>query len=272
MAVIIISRGAHHKGEEVAEKTAQKLGYACVSRDILLEASQQYNVPEIKLKKSMERAPGFFERLGFEKQKYIAYVQSALLKRLKEDNIVYHGLAGQFFIQNISHVLSVRIIVDIKDRVSYCMRSEGVTAIKALDMLNRLDGERKKWGQYLYGIDITDPNQYDLIINIKKLSVDDAVDLICRGLSYEKFKTTRESQQAMNDLALAAEVKAILLGDISPQEVSAHKGTVTVTVEATILQESGLVAKVEELVKEIEGVKEVKVETLPYIQSVQIVE
>jgi len=55
MSVIIISRGAHHKGEEIAEKTAQKLGYSCVSRDILLEASQKYNVPEIKLKKSISR-------------------------------------------------------------------------------------------------------------------------------------------------------------------------------------------------------------------------
>jgi cytidylate kinase len=272
MSVIIISRGAHHKGEQVAEKTAQKLGYSCVSRDILLEASKQYNVPEIKLKKSMERAPGFLERLGFEKQKYISYVQSALLRRLKEDNIVYHGLAGHFFIKEISHALTARIIVDIKDRVEYCMQSEKVSESKARDMLKKLDEERKKWGQYLYGIDITDPALYDLVINITKFSADDAVDLLCRSIEFEKFKTTRESQQEMEDLALAAEVKAVLMGDIPPQDVTARNGIVTATIQTTILQETALVNKVEQLSKQVKGVKEVRVEVLPYIQSVEIVE
>jgi cytidylate kinase len=272
MSVIIISRGAHHKGEQVAEKTAQKLGYACVSRDILLEASKQYNVPEIKLKKSMERAPGFLERLGFEKQKYISYVQSALLKRLKEDNIIYHGLAGHFFVKNISHALMVRIIVDIKDRVEYCMQSEKVSESKAYDMLKKLDEERKKWGQYLYGIDITDPALYDLVVNITKFSVDDAVDLVCRSIQMEQFKTTPESQQAMEDLAIAAEVKALLMGDVPPQEVEAKNGIVTVTIQSTMLQEADLVARVENLSRQVEGVKGIKVEVLPYIQSVEIVE
>jgi cytidylate kinase len=272
MSVIIISRGAHHKGEEVAERAAQKLGYSCVSRDILLEASKQYNVPEIKLKKSMERAPGFLERLGFEKKKYISYVQASLLKRLKEDNIVYHGLAGHFFVKHISHVFSVRIIVDMKDRVSYCMRSEGVSEAKALDMLKKLDDERKKWGQYLHGIDITDPSLYDLVINIEKLSVDDAAYLICKGVGFDKFKTTPESQQFMEDLAVAAEVKAVLMGEVTPKEVSAQNGIVTITIESPILQEAALVARVEKLAKEVEGVKGITIETVPYIQSVHIIE
>jgi cytidylate kinase len=272
MSVIIISRGAHHKAEEVAEKTAQRLGYSCVSRDILLEASKQYNVPEIKLKKSMERAPGFLERLGFEKQKYISFVQSALLKRLKGDNTVYHGLAGHFFIKDIPHVLTVRIIVDIKDRIEYCMQSEKVSESKAYDMLKKLDEERKKWGQYLYGIDISDPALYDLVINITKFSVEDAVAIICRSIEFEKFKTTRESQQAMEDLALAAEVKAALMDDIPPHAVTAKYGIVTVTIQSTIFQEAEWVSRVEQLGKQVEGVKEIKVETLPYIQSVEIVE
>jgi cytidylate kinase len=268
MSVIIISRGAHHKGEEIAEKTAQKLGYSCVSRDILLEASQKYNVPEIKLKKSMERAPGFLERLGFEKQKYISYVQSALLKRLKEDNIVYHGLAGHFFIKDISHVLSVRIIVDIKDRVSYCMKSENVSEPKAYDMLKKLDEERKKWGQYLYGIDISDPGLYDVVINIQKFSVDDAVDIICNAIALEKFRTTPETQQAMEDLALAVEVKAVLMDKVPPKEVAAQNGVVKVTIQASsILQETEFSRCVEELCKTVEGIKQIKVESLPYIQS-----
>ena len=272
MSIIIISRGAHHKGEEVAEKTAQKLGYACISRDILLEASQQFDVPEIKLKKFMERTPGFFERLGFNKEKYIAYIQSALLKRLKEDNIVYHGLAGHFFVKNISHALSVRVLVDIRDRVQYCMRSEKVSESKAIDMLKKLDEDRKKWGQYLYGIDISDPVLYDVVINIQKFSTDDAAEIIYSAVQYEKFKTTPESRQAMEDLAVAAEVKAVLMDHIIPIAVTAQNGNVTVTIPASMLIESEIAELINELAKSAEGVKEVTVAGAPYVQSIEIVE
>lgn len=272
MSVIIISRGAHHKGGEVAEKTAQKLGYACVSRDILLEASKQFNVPEIKLKKSMERAPNFLERLGFEKEKYITYVQSLLLKRLNEDNIVYHGVSGSIFVKNISHVLSTRIIVDINDRIAYCMQSEKVSESKACVMLKKLDEERKKWGKHLYGVDISDPSFYDIVINIQKLSVEDAAQIICSTVALDKFKTTPESRQAMEDLALAAEVKAVLMSTIAPKYVTAQDGKVVVTIQASMLQEAQLAKDVEELGNNVEGVKEIKVETLPYIQSAEIVD
>jgi hypothetical protein len=139
-------------------------------------------------------------------------------------------------------------------------------------MLKKLDEERKKWGQYLHGIDITDPALYDLVINIEKLSVDDAADLICRGVEFDKFKTTPESRQLMEDLAVAAEVKASLIGEVVPKEVSAQNGIVTITIESPFLQEAALVARVEKLAREVRGVKGITVETVPYIQSVHIVE
>jgi hypothetical protein len=46
MSIVTISRGSYSRGKEVAEKVAQKLGYECISRDILLETSEQFNIPE----------------------------------------------------------------------------------------------------------------------------------------------------------------------------------------------------------------------------------
>lgn len=46
MAIITISRGSYHRGREVAETLAARLGYECVSREILLEASNEFNIPE----------------------------------------------------------------------------------------------------------------------------------------------------------------------------------------------------------------------------------
>ena len=48
MTIITISRGSYSKGKEIAEKTAQKLGYECVRREIILEATGKYHLPEIE--------------------------------------------------------------------------------------------------------------------------------------------------------------------------------------------------------------------------------
>ncbi|MFC1906918.1 AAA family ATPase, partial [Chloroflexota bacterium] len=116
MSIITISRGSYSRGKEIAEKVAEKLGYECIGRDSLIEASKQFNIPEIKLIRAIHGAPSILERFGYGKEKYIAYIQAALLRHVKKDNIVYHGLAGHFLLEGISHVLKVRISSDIEDR------------------------------------------------------------------------------------------------------------------------------------------------------------
>jgi len=63
MPIITISRGSYSKGKAVAEKAAQSLGYECISRDIILEASKEFDVPEIKLIRAIHDAPGVLDRL-----------------------------------------------------------------------------------------------------------------------------------------------------------------------------------------------------------------
>ena len=57
MSIITISRGSYSRGKEVAETLARELGYECVSREIILEASEQFNIPEIQLVHAIEDAP-----------------------------------------------------------------------------------------------------------------------------------------------------------------------------------------------------------------------
>ena len=49
MAIIVVSRGCYHRGSEVAKKAAAELGYECISREVLLEASALFDIPELQL-------------------------------------------------------------------------------------------------------------------------------------------------------------------------------------------------------------------------------
>ena len=62
MAIITISRGSYSQGKAVAEKLAEKLNYECISRDILLEASEHFNIPEFKLIPAIHDSPSILDR------------------------------------------------------------------------------------------------------------------------------------------------------------------------------------------------------------------
>lgn len=264
MSIVTISRGSYSHGREVAEKVARKLGYECIAREVLLEASEQYNVPETKLLEAIQNAPSILDRFLYGKERYIAYIQAALLRHFRKDNVVYHGMAGHFFVRGIPHVLKVRIIADLEERIRIVMQREKIDRKDAIRYIEQLDEERRKWSKYLYGIDTWDPSLYDLVLHIRKLTVDDAVEIICHTLKMEQFRTTPESQRAMEDLAMAAEVKAAIAASRPDAEVSCKDGIVLVRLRAPEVQEDAIKEEVREAVRTVQGIKELRVEVIPH--------
>lgn len=287
MSIITISRGAYSRGEEIAEKVAQKLGFECVSREVLVEASEEFNVPEIKLLRAFRDAPSIFDRFTFGKEKYNSYIQTALLEHFQRDNVVYHGLAGHYFIGGVSHVLKVRIIDRMEGRVEQVMHREavfdqaaaamkglvkqgltlpgshrGISKERALHILEESDEARRQWGLYLYGIDTTDSSIYDLVIHINKLSAVDAAEVICFAAGLSHFQATPQSQQTMDDLLLAARVKASLIERYPRVNVTANEGSVYVGLEgASSSQEQ----EIRDTLGHIQGVKEIDVYSQPFV-------
>lgn len=258
MSIIIISRGSFSKGKEVAEQVAHRLNYATLSREVLIEASKEFNIPQIKLDHAINDAPSFLERFTFGKQRYIAYIECALLEQLQKDNVVYHGLAGHFFVRNIPHVVKVRILADLEDRIQTRKTQEEASRSKLIDNLEKDDHARRQWGLKLYGMDPWDASLYDLVIHTQKLTIENAVDLICHTVEYDQFKTTPESQRAINDLTLAAKVKTTIVEKYPNCEVTAKSGAVDIAVHA---HASRMDMEIEEVVKS-------EAERIPGVQSV----
>ena len=259
MAIITISRGSYSRGKEVADKVAEKLGYDCIGREALLQASDQYDIPEVRLIRTTHDATSILDSLIGGKERYVAYIQAALTSRVKKDNIVYHGLLGQFLLQGVSHVLKVRIIAPLEYRINVVMVRDNVERRKAIRILRRDDEERYRWARKLFLVDPRDCNLYDLTLNIDKCTVVDAAALICHTTGFKGFQTTPESQKAMDDLQLACEVKMRLV-DMRPEvEVSADNGTVSVITEAHAPQEENVAREIRRIAETVPGVSNVLV-------------
>ena len=230
MPIITISRGSSSMGKAVAEKTAARLGYRLISREVLLDASTRFNVPEIKLEKAIHDAPGILERYRHNKQSYVAYVRSALMERVVDDNVVYHGLAGHLLLKGIPHVLKVRINADMQRRITIVMERDKIPAEAARQRILEDDQQRRKWTHSLYGEDPWDSSLYDLTICIDKLTVDDAVEFICRAAQSDGFQATDKNRQKTKDMAIACRVKAALVDEFPQVGVACEYGNVLVYV------------------------------------------
>lgn len=295
MAVITISREAFTRGDEVAAKVAQRLGYQCVSHEVIAEASRKFQVSAPKLEQAMYAAPSFIERFFSEKQKYVAYVAAATLAYFKDDNIVYHGLAGQFFASAVSpmtarilayfkkdnvnydgfaeqyyartipHLLNVRMTASLEERLRRSMKIKDMSREQALRVLEKESRQRSAWSRHFYGVDNADADLYDLVVHINKLTVDDAADVICDTVTKPRFKTSFESQQAIEDLALAADIKAALYDDYPGCEVVAEKKSVEIYARYTVHTDTMIADKIKAKVLKMEGVSSVAVILIPSV-------
>ncbi len=248
MPVITISRGAHSSGREVAEKLARKLQYGCISREIVLSASRHFSIPEMTLIRAVHDAPSVFDRFSHGKQRYVAYVRQALVEAARNDNVVYHGLAGQYFLRGIPHVIKVRILADMDDRVAEEMRREHVSAEEARRALLKDDEARERWSQYIFGINASDPGLYDLVLNIRSVSIDEAVDIIAGTVNLSCFQSTVESGKAMHRLHIAARLQAALMEDIPSIRVDVENGRIVVVAKGHWAKGKMLLAKIDQLI------------------------
>jgi cytidylate kinase len=258
MSIVTISRGSYSRGKEVAEALAQRLGYACVSRDILLETCAEFSIPEIRLVKALHDAPSILDRFNHGKERYVAYFRAAFLTHMVKDNIVYHGLAGHFFLEGISHAFKVRIISNLENRIQEEMKRENCSADEARYRLKKDDEERRGWSLQLYGQDTWNCNLYDLVLHVDTLTVDDVVDILEQTIRKGRFDATPESLQKLRDLALLANIHAKVI-DYSPSvTVSIDDGVVKLAnVDGNLKSDNNLRQKVARKLIESYGLKEV---------------
>jgi len=227
MAIISISRGSYSRGKEVAEALADKLGYECVSRDILLETCEEFAIPEIRLIKALHDAPSVLDRFSHGRERYISYFNAAFLNHMVKDNIVYHGLSGHFWLQGIAHAAKVRIIGKMEDRIREEMKRENSSAEEARYLLKKDDDERRKWGMSLYGMDTLNSNLYDLVLRIDIMTIDDVVGILENIVKEGRFDATPESSATIKRQALIANIHAKIVSQSPHATVDVKDGIVT---------------------------------------------
>lgn len=259
MSIITISRGTFSGGEALATAVAERLRYRCVSREVLLEAAWGYGVPVDKLAAAMEKRPPLWERLIGKRTAYFTFVRAALCDQALEGRLVYHGYAGHMVLPGVSHALRVRAIADIEYRIRAAMSHQGLTRKDAVAYIDRVDKERRQWTRSVFDVEWDDPALYDVVLNLSRMSVATACEMVVRLTEREEFQPTAASMKALRDLVLGNRVAATFARDERTRgtdlEVTADDGIVSVT---GTTQSPALLEAVAAVAREVDGVRDVR--------------
>ncbi|MBP1655173.1 MAG: hypothetical protein H6Q28_1729 [Bacteroidetes bacterium] len=259
MSIIAISRGTFSGGEAVAQGVAERLGYRCVSREVIMEAARSYGVPAEELLVRMDRRPALWERVAGVRLSHRALVQAALCEYARAGKLVYHGYLGHLFLPGVSHVIAVRVIADVEFRLKAAMEQQGLAREEALRYIDKVDKERRQWTRFLFDVDWDDSQLYAAVLNLGAMSVETACEVTARLAERPEFQPTPASTKAMHDLMLKSRVAAMLATDQRTQglvaEVIAADGVVTVS---GTTQSPALIEAVPIVVRQVDGVKEVQ--------------
>lgn len=261
MPIITIYQGASGEGQELAESVAQALGYRCVGRELLVEASRRYGVPEAKLSEIVEKGPHWWERLLQDLRPYRIALQAALCEVAHDGKAVYHGHLGHELLPDIRHVLKVLLTAPLDVRIKQVRARQNLTDAAARHYIEEVDRARSRRLMAMFGTDCRDPNRYDLIVNIGKMSREGAKHVIIEAANLEEYQPTVASIQSFDDFSLGSRVQATLYAspkvEGSALEVRAEGGHVYVRGR---IRHEALEDEVVKLVKNVSGVTNVTTE------------
>jgi cytidylate kinase len=261
MAVLTISRGTFSGGLALAECIASSLDHELVSREVLAEAAELSGLPLTDLTEAIEKPPSFLERLSWDRHRYLCCVRAALCSHAVSGRLVYHGHGGHILLDGIPGVSRILVIADMERRLESAMRSQGLDREAAERHIERMDDYRRKWTRFLYGREWRDPFQFDMVLNLLRMSVDEACRLVLAMTEQPSFAFTEVSKIALLNAALASRAEAALLGDkrtrLRKMSVEADDGVVTVRAVARSRKDMDAVR---EVVGDVEGVKDIQLE------------
>ncbi len=198
MAVITISRQFGAGGKTLGEMVSNELGYIFVDDDIIQMVAKKAKVSTHWVESIEKEAGGkllkfmsglvrksFVERILDEKRGYIdeeIYVDllyKIISQIAEEDNAVILGRGGQYILRDHKNAFHILLIAHTEDRVKFMEKRYDLSTSQATQAVSREDKRRTNLYRKFGKEDYDHPDLYHLVLNMSKLDLRQALQLIC---------------------------------------------------------------------------------------------
>lgn len=195
---VTISRQAGCGGVIVAEKLANYLEkhlpaqgrqWTVFDRDLMLKVLSDHKLPahlvrflpEDRLSAIEDTLADIF---GVRPTAATLVQQTAetILKFAELGNVILVGRGGNFVTARLPHVLHVRLVAPLEDRIERIIRDDCKSPAEARKFCLDEEQHRARYIKTYYNADINDPANYHLVINTSRIGYDHAAKLIGEAL------------------------------------------------------------------------------------------
>ena len=199
MAVITISRKYGAGGRTLARMVAERLGYTFADREIILRLAETARVSPHWVESFEKEAGSRLSRLitsmiakkwidqvlkderGYlDEQSYLDYLVLIIAQIADEGDVVILGRGSQYILDDHPEACHVLLTNGPDQRVRYMMNHYQMTERKAAQSVAAEDRRRAALYSRLGKSDFDDPMLYHLVLNMGRLKMESACDLVCQ--------------------------------------------------------------------------------------------
>jgi len=181
--VITLSREAATGGQLLAEQLARHLGFDFFDQELVHKMAENENISTRLMKSLDERGSSIIEEwlTAFSEHFWPDHYLKQLIHVV--GTIGQHGGAvivgrGAQFILPAKSCISLRIVAPSKYKIKNMAKEQGISEAKAEKQIQKEDSERRAFIRKYFHTDITDPHNYDLVLNLGNISFDKAISTI----------------------------------------------------------------------------------------------
>ena len=179
MAVITISRGIATGGRELGRLLAMRLDYRYIDKSLFQEIAEDLNVPKGRLVSFEERRRyEGYDQSAVAEEEYKKSLGSILLGAAREDNVVIIGRAAYFFLNNIKNCYHIRLVAPMDWKKNYALENYKISPDRVPKFIEKGDDTRKWFRRSICGMGFDDSHWFHLTLNMGRISVEKAADLI----------------------------------------------------------------------------------------------
>jgi cytidylate kinase len=212
MPTITVSRELGSQGRQIAENTAQALGYHFMDKRAIGEVMEEYGLVEFH--DEYEIAPSFWDIFDAHRMERRADMVSMLNKVMialaQHGNMVILGRCGFAVLRDYADVLNVRIQASLEQRLTTVMADENIPDIgQAESLIKDNDQNRTAFIESFYGVKWNQASAFDLVIDTSKVSPEMVTNFLiaaARKLEHKQKGTIRAAADIPVDTVIYSSI------------------------------------------------------------------
>ncbi len=258
MSIITVSGEMGSLRDELAGEICLRGSYECVDRHTLMEAvAGLVDISRDEHQLLAEQGPAMLDMSNRRRRVFSAYLESVVLQYAQKGGVVLVGRGANLLLRMVPGVLRCRTVAPLEIRAQRLALSENLEMDQARQLATMVDQQRRAYLAHVFGSDWSSPLNYDLVLNMGRLSLEQAANTVLDLATHAEFEVSAEGKRLLDDLVISSRVRRELVAgvEVHALEVSSDQGVVSL---AGYVSDQKAQKKALRLAEGLEGVQEVE--------------